>query len=84
MNASMCYEVIGNDHIIKEVKEKDAGVFAIALSNQKNGLQRHISCKFFDKGKAASLSVICCLNLIVSFAFNLGAKQFGVLGQNLE
>ncbi|KAK3563813.1 hypothetical protein QTP86_002759 [Hemibagrus guttatus] len=48
-DASSCYDVMGYDSI-KEVKEKDAGVFTFALSNQKNGLYRNISCPLFVKG----------------------------------
>ncbi|KAG7329168.1 hypothetical protein KOW79_007342 [Hemibagrus wyckioides] len=48
-DASSCYEVMGYDSI-KEVKEKDAGVFTFALSHQKNRLYRNISCPLFVKG----------------------------------
>ncbi|XP_060783732.1 vascular endothelial growth factor receptor kdr-like [Neoarius graeffei] len=51
INTSLCYEVIGYDLNIKEVKEKDAGVFSIALSNQKKGLHRNISYTLFVKMK---------------------------------
>ncbi|XP_053486492.1 vascular endothelial growth factor receptor kdr-like [Ictalurus furcatus] len=50
INASLCYEVMGYDHIIKEVKEKEEGVFAFAFSSQKNRLHRNISCTFSVKG----------------------------------
>ncbi|KAB5571233.1 hypothetical protein PHYPO_G00222690 [Pangasianodon hypophthalmus] len=50
INASLCYDIMDYKLIIKEVKEKDAGVFTIALSNQKNRLHGKISCTFFGSG----------------------------------
>ncbi|MCJ8734048.1 hypothetical protein PDJAM_G00230930 [Pangasius djambal] len=43
ISASLRYEEMGYNLIIREVKEKDAGVFTIALSTQKYGLHRNIS-----------------------------------------
>ncbi|TSQ81014.1 Vascular endothelial growth factor receptor kdr-like [Bagarius yarrelli] len=49
LNTSSCYEVMGYD-VVKKVKEKDSGVFAIDLFGRKNRLYRNISCTLFDKG----------------------------------
>ncbi|KAF5889024.1 vascular endothelial growth factor receptor kdr-like, partial [Clarias magur] len=50
-SASVCYEIM--DHkLIKEVKEKDVGVFTIASSDKRSGLHRNLSCTFFGKGMA--------------------------------
>ncbi|XP_047658234.1 vascular endothelial growth factor receptor kdr-like isoform X2 [Tachysurus fulvidraco] len=54
INASSCYELMGYDFTIKEVKENDTGVFTIALFNQKNGLYRNISCTLFVEGMVLS------------------------------
>ncbi|KAI5105129.1 vascular endothelial growth factor receptor kdr-like isoform X1 [Silurus meridionalis] len=43
INTTLCYELKGYNLTIKEVKEKDAGVFTVALSNQESGLHRNIS-----------------------------------------
>ncbi|XP_052011076.1 vascular endothelial growth factor receptor kdr-like [Xyrauchen texanus] len=40
-----CYETMGYHLTIKEVRQKDAGIFTIALSNQEKGLYRNLSYK---------------------------------------
>nr|AAI29159.1 Kinase insert domain receptor like [Danio rerio]CAM73177.1 kdr [Danio rerio] len=42
---STCYETAGYNLTIKQVRQKDAGIFTIALSNQERGLYRNISYK---------------------------------------
>ncbi|XP_057205834.1 vascular endothelial growth factor receptor kdr-like [Triplophysa rosa] len=42
---STCYETSGYQLIIKEVMQKDAGIFTISLSNQEKGLHRNLSYK---------------------------------------
>lgn len=42
---STCYETLGYQLIIKEVRQKDAGIFTISLSNQEKGLYRNLSYK---------------------------------------
>ncbi|KTF93031.1 hypothetical protein cypCar_00037999 [Cyprinus carpio] len=42
---STCYETAGYNLIIKQVRQKDAGIFTIALSNQEKGLYRNHSYK---------------------------------------
>lgn len=42
---STCYETLGYQLIIKEVRQKDAGIFTISLSNQEKGLHRNLSYK---------------------------------------
>ncbi|XP_062856564.1 vascular endothelial growth factor receptor kdr-like [Trichomycterus rosablanca] len=48
---SLCYETLGYNLTIKEVKEKDAGVFTIALSNHEKGIHRNISYTLLVKVK---------------------------------
>ncbi|XP_066505151.1 vascular endothelial growth factor receptor kdr-like [Hoplias malabaricus] len=48
---STCYETVGYNLTIKEVKPKDAGIFTIILSNQKNGLQANLSYTVYVKVK---------------------------------
>uniref|UniRef100_A0A671MA41 receptor protein-tyrosine kinase n=1 Tax=Sinocyclocheilus anshuiensis TaxID=1608454 RepID=A0A671MA41_9TELE len=40
---STCYETAGYSLTIKQVRQKDAGIFTIALSNQERGLYRNLS-----------------------------------------
>ncbi|XP_072520192.1 vascular endothelial growth factor receptor kdr-like [Salminus brasiliensis] len=40
---SLCYETTGFNLLIKEVKQKDAGVFTIVIANKEKGLQRNLS-----------------------------------------
>ncbi|RXN07406.1 vascular endothelial growth factor receptor kdr-like protein [Labeo rohita] len=40
---STCYETAGYNLTIKQVRQKDAGIFTIALSNQEKGLYRNLS-----------------------------------------
>ncbi|KAK7141377.1 hypothetical protein R3I93_015509 [Phoxinus phoxinus] len=40
-----CYETVGFNLTIKQVRQKDAGIFTIALSNQEKGLYRNLSYK---------------------------------------
>uniref|UniRef100_A0A671R0J9 receptor protein-tyrosine kinase n=1 Tax=Sinocyclocheilus anshuiensis TaxID=1608454 RepID=A0A671R0J9_9TELE len=42
---STCYETAGYNLTIKQVRQKDAGIFTIALSNQEKGLYRNLSYK---------------------------------------
>ncbi|KAK9963109.1 hypothetical protein ABG768_006328 [Culter alburnus] len=42
---STCYETLGYNLTIKQVRQKDAGIFTIALSNQEKGLYRNLSYK---------------------------------------
>ncbi|KAL6480200.1 hypothetical protein MHYP_G00112330 [Metynnis hypsauchen] len=48
---SLCYEAVGYNLTIKEVKPKDAGVFTIVLSNQEKGLQKNFSYTLLVKVK---------------------------------
>lgn len=49
---STCYETAGYNLTIKQVRQKDAGIFTIALSNQDKGLYRNISYKLEVRGNA--------------------------------
>ncbi|KAK2891164.1 hypothetical protein Q8A67_013807 [Cirrhinus molitorella] len=40
---STCYETAGYNLTIKQVRQKDAGIFTVALSNQERGLYRNLS-----------------------------------------
>ncbi|XP_052005514.1 vascular endothelial growth factor receptor kdr-like [Xyrauchen texanus] len=46
-----CYETVGYHLIIKQVRQKDAGIFTIALSNQDKGLYRNLSYRLEVKVK---------------------------------
>lgn len=47
---STCYETSGYQLIIKEVRQKDAGIFTISLLNQEKGLHRNLSYKLEVRG----------------------------------
>ncbi|KAM9470410.1 vascular endothelial growth factor receptor kdr-like [Clarias gariepinus] len=44
---SSCFEVKGYDLIINEAKERDAGVFTVALSSRESGLHKNISYRLW-------------------------------------
>ncbi len=52
---STCYETAGYSLTIKQVRQKDAGIFTIALSNQERGLYRNLSYRLDVRGNAESL-----------------------------
>jgi len=56
---STCYETVGFNLTIKQVRQKDAGIFTIALSNQEKGLYRNLSYKLEVRGNAEKASVNC-------------------------
>uniref|UniRef100_A0A672T8F6 receptor protein-tyrosine kinase n=1 Tax=Sinocyclocheilus grahami TaxID=75366 RepID=A0A672T8F6_SINGR len=49
---STCYETAGYSLTIKQVRQKDAGIFTIALSNQERGLYRNLSYRLDIRGNA--------------------------------
>lgn len=49
---STCYESSGYNLFVKDVKQKDAGVFTIALGNKERGLYRTLSYTLIVQGKA--------------------------------
>lgn len=55
---SLCYDTPGYNLTIKEVKEKDAGVFTIALSNQEKGIHRNISYTLLVKGRSLNRTTL--------------------------
>jgi len=50
---------VGFNLTIKQVRQKDAGIFTIALSNQEKGLYRNLSYKLEVRGNAEKASVNC-------------------------
>uniref|UniRef100_A0A8C8FB53 receptor protein-tyrosine kinase n=1 Tax=Oncorhynchus tshawytscha TaxID=74940 RepID=A0A8C8FB53_ONCTS len=48
---STCYESSGYNLFVKDVKQKDAGVFTIALGNKERGLYRNLSYTLIVQGK---------------------------------
>lgn len=56
---STCYETVGFNLTIKQVRQKDAGIFTIALSNQEKGLYRNLSYKLEVRGNAQKTSMNC-------------------------
>lgn len=55
---STCYESSGYNLLIKDVKQKDAGVFTIALGNKERGLYRNLSYTLVVQGKAPFKSLL--------------------------